>query len=394
MHIVLSTQSLSGSAMLPATTLNQMAVRIALQCADADARLILSSDNGAARLLSRPGEAIYNSAAGLVEGNQPFQVAYLEPDVCQAQLCRIRQWENGSSLPETIIFEGDRPADLAACKPFKELLGCAEILPGKGNACIWLGEPIAILPPVKADLKRQSGRNLLVVARDEGQGVGMLLSAWISLIAQDRSHLAKFYLLDFSTPDSSWSNLPVAIISGLPERCIALNRATLVPFLKEMNDRIKLQSQTEIRTAPPLTPVYFIILGLQRSRDIRKEDGGFRSYNATEPSASDLVGLMLRDGPESGVHVLSWCDTTANATRALGRAGIEDFGIRVGGAMPFEEARDFLNVSSGSEGRFDKPHRAIFVDEEKPGLVQKFIPYAVPDANWLNGIVTSMQRRG
>ena len=39
--------------------------------------MILADDNPAARLLSRPGEAIYNDAGGLVEGNQPFQVAWL-----------------------------------------------------------------------------------------------------------------------------------------------------------------------------------------------------------------------------------------------------------------------------------------------------------------------------
>ena len=46
--------------------MDQMAVRIALQCSDADSRLILADDNPAARLLSRPGEAIYNAASGLV----------------------------------------------------------------------------------------------------------------------------------------------------------------------------------------------------------------------------------------------------------------------------------------------------------------------------------------
>ncbi len=54
-------------------------VRIALQTSEADSQLILGDDNSAARLLSRPGEAIYNDAGGLVEGNSPFQVAWL-PD--------------------------------------------------------------------------------------------------------------------------------------------------------------------------------------------------------------------------------------------------------------------------------------------------------------------------
>ncbi len=73
MHVVLSSQSLAGAQSLPRATLGQMAVRIALQCSESDAVLILSDDNTAARLISRPGEAIYNDAGGLLEGNQPFQ---------------------------------------------------------------------------------------------------------------------------------------------------------------------------------------------------------------------------------------------------------------------------------------------------------------------------------
>ena len=63
---------------LARSTIDQMAVRIALQCSENDAHLILSEDNSAARLLSRPGEAIYNDANGLVEGNNPFQVVWLD----------------------------------------------------------------------------------------------------------------------------------------------------------------------------------------------------------------------------------------------------------------------------------------------------------------------------
>ncbi len=61
-HVLLGSQTLGGAYSLARTTLGQMGVRIALQCSDADAHLILSEENSAARLLSRPGEAIYNDA--------------------------------------------------------------------------------------------------------------------------------------------------------------------------------------------------------------------------------------------------------------------------------------------------------------------------------------------
>src|SRR5206468_4640479 len=79
-HVLLGSQTLGGAYSLARSTIDQMAVRIALQCSEADANLILSKDNNAARLLSRPGEAIYNDANGLVAGNNPFQVVWLDED--------------------------------------------------------------------------------------------------------------------------------------------------------------------------------------------------------------------------------------------------------------------------------------------------------------------------
>src|SRR5690606_11746333 len=59
-HIVLGSQTLGGAYGIARSTMGQMGVRIALQCSESDSYLILSEDNAAARLLSRPGEAIYN----------------------------------------------------------------------------------------------------------------------------------------------------------------------------------------------------------------------------------------------------------------------------------------------------------------------------------------------
>ena len=78
--MILGSQTLAGSYSLARSTLGQIGIRIALQCSEADSYLILGEDNNAARLLERPGEAIYNNAGGLLEGNSPFQTAWL-PDV-------------------------------------------------------------------------------------------------------------------------------------------------------------------------------------------------------------------------------------------------------------------------------------------------------------------------
>jgi DNA segregation ATPase FtsK/SpoIIIE-like protein len=78
-HVLLGSQTLGGAYTLARATIGQMVVRIALQCNEADAYLIMNEDNPAPRLLSRPGEAIYNDDGGAIAGNSPFQVVWL-PD--------------------------------------------------------------------------------------------------------------------------------------------------------------------------------------------------------------------------------------------------------------------------------------------------------------------------
>ena len=129
-HVLLGSQTLSGAYSLARSTMGQMAVRVALQCSEADAHLILSDErNEAARFLSRPGEAIYNDQNGLLAGNHPFQVVWL-PESKRIEY--LRQIEAKSSEPgrprprpadrETIVFEGDQPADPADNLQLREVL--------------------------------------------------------------------------------------------------------------------------------------------------------------------------------------------------------------------------------------------------------------------------------
>lgn len=133
LHVLLGSQTLGGAYTLARSTIDQMAVRIALQCSEADAHLILNKDNSAARLLARPGEAIYNDQNGLLEGNDIFQVVWL-PDAKREQcLQTVRQMARQRKLaPQPqIVFEGNAPADVAR----NPLLGQLLRPPGSRASC-------------------------------------------------------------------------------------------------------------------------------------------------------------------------------------------------------------------------------------------------------------------
>src|SRR6185436_4936593 len=95
-HVLLGSQTLGGAYTLARATIGQMVVRIALQCNEADAYLIMNEDNMAPRLLSRPGEAIYNDDGGALQGNSPFQVVWLPDQEREQWLEKVRAFANGS----------------------------------------------------------------------------------------------------------------------------------------------------------------------------------------------------------------------------------------------------------------------------------------------------------
>jgi S-DNA-T family DNA segregation ATPase FtsK/SpoIIIE len=387
LHILLGTQSLAGSAQLPASTMGQMAVRIALPCSDADSRLILAQDNAAARSLSRPGEAIYNAAAGLVEGNNPFQAARLGDDDLQRHLKTLSSLakERGAH-PNPIIFEGNEPAHLAECAPLLSLVN-TEAWPAPPTAPAgWLGEPIAVLPPVAAIFRRQTGKHLLIVSRDEAEGVGALYAAWISLLCQHRPTTARFHVLDLSAADSSWAPFASAIRSAFGHEIEALDRRNTAAALRSLAALVKRRIESPGHGDEP---VFLVIQGLHRARDLRPDTDSYYTPAGAQPSPAELLTQILRDGPEVGVHVLAWCDTVTNARRTLDRA-FGEFGMRLAGPMSMEESSLFLDC--GDASRLDRPHRLLFCDEDRPGILQKLRPYSLPSLEWLESIAAQQRR--
>ena len=88
-HVILGSQTLGGAYTLARATLGQMVIRIALQCNETDAHLIMDDDNPAPRLLTRPGEGIYNDQAGALAANSPFQIVWLPEDERDAMLDQV-----------------------------------------------------------------------------------------------------------------------------------------------------------------------------------------------------------------------------------------------------------------------------------------------------------------
>jgi len=370
-HFLLATQSLSGSAQLPSSIMGQIKVRIALPCSEADSRLILADDNKAARALSVAGEAIYNPLGGLVEGNNRFQVARFSDTDLSKYLPSLAERSPNGNVP--IIFEGNEAAHLQACGALKETLSGLNWPEGRKSIDLPLGEPIAIAPSVTARLRRQSGGHLMILTRDENEGVGMCVACLVNILAQQHPDERRVWIADFSMADSEWTEHAEKIAGYFPGEVTVIRRQREVPAMLAMIAK-EVQSRSDAISRQPT--IHLMLQGMHRIKSLREDIEDEDGYNAVE-----LLKTILKDGPELGVHVLAWADTWGNITRGLDRRTIGEFGLRVAAVMDSADSMNFLDSLAAS--KISKSHRAILYDEDRPGQLQMFRPYRMPSVEWL-----------
>jgi hypothetical protein len=231
MHVLLGSQTLGGAYSLARSTIDQMAVRVALQCSDADAQMILSKDNTAARLLSRPGEAIYNDQNGLTEGNDPFQVVWLAEERREQLLEEIHR-RAGDRWPAPLVFSGNTAADITTNRALAKQL--ESHAPVKAPAA-WLGDAVAIKEPTAAVFRPHGGANLLLIGQSEDAARALFVASMLSLAAQMPA--AKFTLLD-GTPDDAEEAEVLRKFAAMLPGAVAPQRPELPAALKELTEEL------------------------------------------------------------------------------------------------------------------------------------------------------------
>lgn len=388
-HVLLGSQSLSGHS-LPQATINQIAVRIALQCSESDSRLILAEGNPAALRLSRPGQAIYNSQNGLIEGNVEFQVALFSDEDRDSSTRKILEMAQNIGVErKPIVFEGNEPARIDQCFPLLRRVE-EEPLSRFQGVDTWLGESVSMRPPVSVRWVRRAGSHLGVVTREEEEGVGVLMATVLGLCAQYPPGRAYLYIADFSTPDAEWAEIPDILQRETPHGrggyLRVLGRRELLEVLREWAELIR---KTDV-TAVPQEDRYLFIVGLHRVRDLRLGDEYRFSFSESqEEHPSAQLSTLLQEGPEFGIHIGFWCDTVANLSRAFERRSVEAIGSRVAGAMSEQDSQRWIDSAEAS--RLNKPHRMILYNDEQPGVLEKFRPYVIRDKQWLVAIGQALE---
>ncbi len=388
-HVILGSQSLGGAYSLARSTIGQMAVRIALQCSEADAHLILSEENSAARLLTRPGEAIYNDQNGMVEGNNFFQVVLLSDESRQRYLNELHDLSKKLNRPpvDQIVFEGNLPAEPTKNYLLAGLLQATDWgEPPKADQA-WLGEAIAIKDPTAAVFRPQSGANVLMVGQGDEMTLGMFEMSMIALATQHDPNGVRFVLLDGSPVDSPFAGRLGKIANVIPHRVTEVAGRDLAKTIREIAAEVERRQQRG--DGSDAAKIFLFVYDIQRFRDLRKSDddfgfggGGYGEKKADPPSK--LFALILREGPPLGVHTIVWCDSLNNLNRTFDRQGLREFEMRVLFQMSANDSSTLMDMPTASKLG---PNRALFFSEEE-GRLEKFRPYGLPADEWLNDVKT------
>lgn len=388
-HVLLGSQTLSGAFSLARSTLGQMAIRVALQCSEADAHLILSDErNEAARFLSRPGEAIYNDQNGLVAANEPFQVVWLSDHERVEQLKKVREEAERSDcrVPSTIVFEGNAPADPAENEPLTALLSGEAELAGTIRSA-WLGAAVAIKEPTHATFGRHAGSNLLMVGAQEQSALGVLASAVISLAAADISSPesastgAKHFIFDGSRAGDIAEDVWQRVANALPNEVSVVTAREVSSGMTQIAAELARREEEQLDQEPPW---YAIIYNGGRLRELKRSDDDFSfSVDRDKPPSPDKqLAEILRNGPSWGIHTLVWCDSYNSLTRMFDRATLREFEMRVALQMSATDSSNLIDTPAASHL---KAHGAIFVAEDT-GTFEKFRPYSPPSSDWLQQV--------
>ena len=386
MHVLLGSQTLGGAYSLARSTIGQMAVRIALQCSETDAHLILSEENSAARLLSRPGEAIYNDANGLVKATIRSRSSGSPTSGARSIWKGSPSWPRQHEppfIPQQIVFEGNVPADMSRNRLLADLLSADDWSdePNRSRGLARRGDRDQgsdgrRLPPaerLQSAVDRPARRS---GPRRDGHGAGQPGGAADSgreSIAQRsqarrprRGSTCSSRSVRLSDPAPTLTELAKL----LPHPVRIVGRRDVPEVIGEIAAEVERRHAAEQHDAPA---IYLFIFDLARFRDLRRgEDYGYSFSSEPRPAnpGQQFVGCSARGSrrwrPHD--HLVRHAEQLAAGRRSAGHPR-----VRPASALS-DERRRFEPAHRHSAGQQTRPEPRLILqrgrraDREIPSL--------------------------
>ncbi len=384
-HVLMGSQTLDGAFSLARSTLGQMGVRIALQCAEADSYLILSDENPAARLLRRPGEAIYNDAGGKIEGNSPFQVVWLDDSQRDDALDAVATLD-ADRFPDAkrdqFVFKGNIPSLLHTDQNIETMVAATR-WPASAPLDITMGDPIAVTPQTMLPLRNRTSCNILFVGQHPESGNALLTAALLQAAAtlppttSPDQHGLMVWIFDGTPSDALFAGRIASFGEDLPHQVTRVTTKNIENEMQILADILASRSDGDHTNRATI-----LLLGLQAHRiaPLRFAEDDF-SFSPEESAMrpDKQFADILRDGPLVGIHSLLWFDGLNNLNRCLSRANQREFDLKVLFQMSSNDSAQLIDTTAAA----DLGGNRALLHLDDIGSIEKFRPWAMPDEQWL-----------
>lgn len=364
-NMILASQSLGGET-LPSTTIAQLAIRMVLQCSEDDSRKALSASNEDAKLLTRPGEGIYNSKNGQTNGNERFQTYWMEDNEDEAILKAISDYAEAqnSDIPTRVFREDKRPS----FEEYSKQTVCTQ-----HSLSIAIGQPYSLEEGVSLEFKQESGSNIVVSGIQERLALNIFISLLTSL-ALESTKKRTFYLFDTTAqnhPDYGVMKKYIEILEDYEFDVITLTNKTVLQELQSINDEI----QAAQNSGTPITEEkYLFMFGLDKARNFKKPD-----YNLSDEAMA--LSKILADGGEHGIHTTIYVSNSKALDNIFENGTIKnDLETLIALQMSVDDSRRLIGTDNA--GTLGKENAILYV--ENMNLMKKFRPLQLPNEAWLN----------
>ncbi|MBL8812837.1 MAG: hypothetical protein JNM43_21910, partial [Planctomycetaceae bacterium] len=387
-HVVLGSQTLGGAYSLARSTLGQVAVRIALQCSESDAHLILSEQNSAARLLTRPGEAIYNDANGMVEGNHPFQIAWLDEEKRESMIHDLedRTLASDRTMSRMIVFEGNVPPSPELCAPLNAWIS------GRVDATrhfvdaipMWVGEPVSIAAPVCLEFHRSGGQNLLLVGQESDLADSIFAASILSWCGRNpagsNQHAPRMTFVHDGRDAESLRKFESTFTASRTHEFQLRKAAEVDSVITDLFQEMTARENGDVPHDAP--EILLAIRNLGQFRTLRREedDFGMGAFGSSKTvTTASMLGDLIRKGPLVGIHLMIWADTFSNAMRWLSNSLLREFDTRIAFRLNQTDSASLIDTpaaASLSQGR-------AILYRDQTGSADRFRPFSWPGEEWL-----------
>ncbi|MGV2339332.1 MAG UNVERIFIED_CONTAM: hypothetical protein LVR18_36750 [Planctomycetaceae bacterium] len=325
----------------------------------------------------------------MIEGNHPFQIAWLDEDRREEMLGELRSRPEATLVGRTLVFEGNVPPRLEDCEPLKALRSGRTPVDLQ-TISLWIGEPVAIAAPVCVTLRRSAGQNLLIAGQESDQADAILGAVIASACAHHAAmhsnvHLRLLHDGRDSVSVQQFSDVfRVAGLSGgtaLEVHGADEADAVLLDCWQHLRARevaagdasaagnFKLDATADIYGIPAQAPaaesagdevaeieddgapLLLLIRNIGQFRTLRREedDFGLGSFGAAKNvTPASRLGDLIRRGPQFGIHVVIWSDTFSNVIRWLSTGLLKKFDYRVAFRLNQTDSASLLDTPAAA----------------------------------------------